>query len=223
MVSILSSKKRKTYHHGDLRRELIEAAVSMLPVSGVSGLSLRKLAVQVGVSHNAPYMHFASKDVLLAALAQYGFQKLSDALLSDSDIQNHNYDWHERFVAGCQTYVEFGTTYPELFQVMFMEHDPQAFPEMVADSLGALQTLTDIIAEGQSLGRVREGDAHEFATLIWSLLHGVSVLFANRKQAPQPYRSDNAADLTRKFLDQLLAGLEVCSVDDTIARKEGES
>lgn len=203
-VNIVSkTKKRATYHHGDLRRELIEAAMDMLSESGVAGLSLRKLALQVGVSHNAPYMHFSSRDALLAAIAQYGFQKLRASLAPDGE------DWHERFVAGCQTYVEFGTTQPELFQVMFMEHDPEAFPEMVQDSLAALQVLTDVIAEGQLLGKIREGDAHEFATLIWSLLHGLSVLFANRNKAPLPYRSDDAADLTETFLDQVLTGLGV--------------
>ncbi|MBO6555552.1 MAG: TetR/AcrR family transcriptional regulator [Pseudomonadales bacterium] len=197
-------KTRATYHHGDLRRELIEAAVEMLPESGMSGLSLRKLAVQAGVSHNAPYMHFSNKDALLAAIAQYGFQELRARL-----TEKLQEAWRDRFISGCQTYVAFGASQPELFQVMFMEHDAAKFPEMVEDSLAALQTLTDIIAVGQSEGFVRDGDAHEFATLVWSLLHGIAVLNANRQQAPLPYRQEEASEQVATFLDEILKGLGV--------------
>lgn len=176
----------------------------MLPDSGVSGLSLRKLAVQIGVSHNAPYMHFPNKDALLAAIAQYGFQQMQAQFLENSAD-----GWRAQFISGCQIYVRFGTSNPELFQVMFMEHDYEAFPEMAADSLAALQTLTDIIAEGQKQALVRSGDAHEFATLVWSLLHGIAVLNSNRKQAPLPYRQDNSKDQVESFLTEILKGLGV--------------
>ena len=50
------------YHHGDLRNTLIEIATVLLAEEGVHGVSLRKMAQQAGVSHNAPYMHFADKE-----------------------------------------------------------------------------------------------------------------------------------------------------------------
>ena len=71
-----SSKKATTkgsYHHGDLRSSLLEAAKAMLSESGIEGLSLRKLADRVGVSRTAPYHHFKDKNELLCAIAQEGF------------------------------------------------------------------------------------------------------------------------------------------------------
>ena len=67
----------RTYHHGDLRRALLDAAVRHIATDGVDALSLRALARDVGVTHAAPYRHFESKGHLLAAIAEEGFQILN--------------------------------------------------------------------------------------------------------------------------------------------------
>src|SRR5258705_11133800 len=64
------TRKRKSYHHGDLRRALVNAAVSLLTKTQRWDFSLREVARSAGVSHNAPYSHFASKRELLAAVAE---------------------------------------------------------------------------------------------------------------------------------------------------------
>src|SRR5256885_7264933 len=66
----------KRYHHGDLRRTLIDAALRIVEQAGPGALSLRELARHAGVSHAAPYRHFASREALLAALAVEGFRGL---------------------------------------------------------------------------------------------------------------------------------------------------
>src|SRR6266542_1859848 len=68
--------KKKTYHHGDLKNALIKAGVEILAKDGVSGLSLRKVASKAGVSHTAPYSHFADKQALIAAISTEGFRQL---------------------------------------------------------------------------------------------------------------------------------------------------
>ncbi len=68
--------KKKTYHHGDLKNALIKAGVEILAKDGVSGLSLRKVALRAGVSHSAPYSHFADKQALIAAISTEGFRQL---------------------------------------------------------------------------------------------------------------------------------------------------
>ncbi|MEJ2173944.1 MAG: helix-turn-helix domain containing protein, partial [bacterium] len=72
--------RKGAYHHGDLRFEILRAAGEILEEQGVAGLSLREAARRAGVSHNAPYRHFADRDVLLAALAAEGFAQLGQAL-----------------------------------------------------------------------------------------------------------------------------------------------
>src|SRR5687767_2459609 len=68
--------KKKTYHHGDLKNALINAGVDILAKDGVGGLSLRKVALKAGVSHSAPYAHFADKQALIAAISTEGFRQL---------------------------------------------------------------------------------------------------------------------------------------------------
>ncbi len=62
-----------SYHHGDLRTALLDAAAKRLAKHGVESLSLRKLAEDAGVSRTAPYHHFKDKSALLSAIAAKGF------------------------------------------------------------------------------------------------------------------------------------------------------
>jgi len=66
-------KKRGRYHHGDLRRALLDAALELLAREGASALTLREVARRAGVTHAAPYRHFTDKQALLAAVAEEGF------------------------------------------------------------------------------------------------------------------------------------------------------
>ena len=70
----------RPYHHGNLRAGLLEAAEAVLAERGAHGLTLRDVARAAGVSHGAPYHHFASLNELLAAVAERGFVILGDAM-----------------------------------------------------------------------------------------------------------------------------------------------
>ena len=72
--------KAKPYHHPDLRRALLDAALDLLREEGVKGFSMRKLAALAGVSHSAAYRHFASKDEILAELMLEAHKGLKAAL-----------------------------------------------------------------------------------------------------------------------------------------------
>ena len=70
------AETRPTYHHGDLRRALVDAALALVTEEQDWGFSLREVTRRAGVSHNAPYNHFADKRDLLAAVAAAGFETL---------------------------------------------------------------------------------------------------------------------------------------------------
>src|SRR3954447_13541197 len=70
----------RPYHHGDLRRAIVKAAVEILHETQSLEFSLRELARRAGVSHNAPYKHFADKRELLAAVSAAGFDLLAKRL-----------------------------------------------------------------------------------------------------------------------------------------------
>src|SRR6516164_6742824 len=69
--------RERPYHHGDLRRAIVRAAFEILSETQSAEFSLRELARRVGVSHNAPYKHFADKHELLAAVSAVGFEQLT--------------------------------------------------------------------------------------------------------------------------------------------------
>src|SRR5258706_1719074 len=70
------AKKSGAYHHGDLRRVLLEAAVRVIDSEGLAALSLQALARRAGVSSGAPYHHFENREELLVAIADQGFELL---------------------------------------------------------------------------------------------------------------------------------------------------
>src|ERR671920_1863885 len=79
-MSQAKSAEPRPYHHGDLRRALVDAARRLLESEGPSALSLRAVAREAGVSPAAPYHHFKDKGELLDAVAQEGWQMLDQAL-----------------------------------------------------------------------------------------------------------------------------------------------
>ena len=72
--------RRKPYHHGHLRKALLGAAIELIATVGSDGFTLREITRRAGVSHNAPYRHFRSKEDLIAAVAAQGFRELDQAL-----------------------------------------------------------------------------------------------------------------------------------------------
>jgi AcrR family transcriptional regulator len=76
MLSVSTSRQSQPYHHGELKPALLAAAAQLLDEGGAALISLREVARRAGVSHNAPYRHFADRDSLLAALAEDGFREL---------------------------------------------------------------------------------------------------------------------------------------------------
>ena len=79
-----SKSKPRPYHHGDLHRAIVNAALEILGETQSLEFSLRELARRAGVSHNAPYKHFADKRELLAAVSAAGFEMLTKRMMSRS-------------------------------------------------------------------------------------------------------------------------------------------
>lgn len=105
----------RPYHHGNLRASLLDAADQVLAERGVQGLTLRDVARAAGVSHGAPYHHFASLNELLAAVAERGFEALAEALAAAVEVT----DTRERLLRIAQAYVACARAHPERFRLMF--------------------------------------------------------------------------------------------------------
>jgi len=107
--------KKKTYHHGDLKNALIEAGADILSNEGVSALSLRKVAQKAGVSHAAPYAHFADKQALIAAISTEGYKQLYEQIAQVAE--QYRSDPLRRLVESSWAYVQFALNEPDHFKV----------------------------------------------------------------------------------------------------------
>src|SRR5689334_1657694 len=93
------------YHHGDLRNALIQAGLKILAKEGAQALTLREVARRANVSHAAPYRHFASKEALLAAIAEEGFNEFAARL--QVVAQNNTSDPRAQLYEATRAYVQF--------------------------------------------------------------------------------------------------------------------
>lgn len=168
------------YHHGDLKNALIAAGIKLLAESGIEGLSLRKLAREVGVSHNAPYMHFADKEAVLAAIAQQGFQILGEAI-EEGQRAAAGDSIDMRLMAAARSYVTFALAHPNHLLVMFGNFATSDYPELVQISHASFHKLVQIMVEGRHSGTLREYEPEQLALLFWMNIHGLSALFIAQK------------------------------------------
>jgi AcrR family transcriptional regulator len=162
------------YHHGDLRAALLERAEQHIGVIGISDLSLRQLAKELGVSHDAPRRHFANKNELLNALAEVGFVRLANEV--HAALGSARGSFGSRLLVFVKTYVGFARKHPALLEVMFATktHSGAATLQHVNDQAFTLPVA--LIAEGQEAGEVLPGDPDRVYMALWAMMQGLATL-----------------------------------------------
>jgi AcrR family transcriptional regulator len=180
MSPVLAQKKPKNrYHHGDLRRALVNASVAMVDAEGAAALTLRGVARRLGVSHAAPGHHFPDRPALLAAVAARGFTRLAEATEQARDRASTPV---ERLSATGVAYVEFASKHPELFRLMFGPDilDAGSDPDLTTSSTRAFEVLVNAVIA--ALGNEATPErVRVTTTAAWSLVHGLATLFIDRR------------------------------------------
>jgi len=194
----------RPYHHGNLRRALLEEAVTTIRTEGVDGLTLREIGARLGVSRTALYRHFADKRALLAAVATEGFRTLRQQLVTAWDEGGRG---RAAFESMGVAYVRFGVANPSHYRVMFGGFvNPDACdPQLAAEAAGAFQALVDAIAALQRDGIMRAEDTVKMARFVWAVVHGVAMLGIDR----QLHESGAVEELMRYALERLGTGIAV--------------
>jgi len=170
----LAREKTSSYHHGDLRRALLDAALEMVRTEGVAQLSLREVARRAGVSHAAPYRHFASKEALLAAVAEEGFRRLEEALRAAAAEAPGPL---EALQASGRAYVAFAMANPGHFRVMFGPGaSSEPYPALAEATHSAFGVLVGTLQACIDAGLAVRRPAAELALSAWSIVHGLAQL-----------------------------------------------
>jgi len=173
-------KPRDRYHHGDLRRALLDEALRTIQQDGVDALTLRTIGVRLGVSRTALYRHFTDKRALLSSVATEGFRLLTERLLNA---------WKAGGIHGFNAmgvaYIRFAMGNPSHYRVMFggFVDDGPRDNDLMRESTAAFQALVDAIVALQQEGAVRKDDALQLAQFIWAVVHGVSMLIIDGQLA----------------------------------------
>ena len=188
----------KPYHHGDLRRQLIAVGEEVLAERGLAALSLREVARRLGVSHNAPFKHFASREALLAAIAEQGFEDLAERQAAARAGATS-----DAMVSRGLVYVTFALERPALFRLMFGgELDRSQHPGLAARAERSLAQITRHI--GETFGE----EAAEDATLsAWAFVHGLSHLLLDGQIPPALRAGRSDAELATAVMAAMAHGL----------------
>jgi AcrR family transcriptional regulator len=166
-------RKGAGYHHGDLRRALVEATLNLVAAHGTAGFTLRAAAKLAGVTDGAPYHHFEDKEALLAAVAEESFELLCREMQSASE--RHGGDVRRRSRAMVVAYVLFAAKQPSRFRIMF---GPVAESRDRHPGLAASAAKTHRLMR-HALSRAVGGDLlapKHVLVKAWALIHGLAVL-----------------------------------------------
>lgn len=197
-----------TYHHGDLRRALLEAAMDLVRERGIDGFTLREVARRAGVSHNAPYHHFRDRSALVAALVVDGFEDFTRSLEEAA----------RRARGGDLARIRaLGVAY-----VRYAREDPERFTLLWRPELREGADLADVEAAGErsylplvrALERARASGSvtvdvalEEQALAAWSTVHGLAMLMIDGPLRIDVIGDREADRLTKGVLDTLVDGV----------------
>ena len=154
---------QRSYHHGDLRNGLLDAARAILEEQSLSALTLRAVARRAGVSHAAPYRHFPNHEALLVELSVEGFQELRRYIVEGAKVTGSESD---RIAAIGAAYMRFVAKRPAVARLMFGPQLPNR------DKFPALGQAADAI--GNEIGAALHDSGLGLA--VWSAVHGLAML-----------------------------------------------
>jgi AcrR family transcriptional regulator len=193
----------KPYHHGNLREALLETAFRLVDSDGVDAISLRAQAREAGVSSDAPFRHFADKQVLLDAVAEEAAaeleRKLDEATAECSDALT-------QFRAMTVAYVRFAAEHPALFDLIHSTESVSCrFLGEVKDERRL--KLIALIYEGQNAGLIPDADPELIALTSEALTHGLARMIVDRHPRVRNLSSEDARKLALAATHLLQTGI----------------
>ena len=198
--------KRSSYHHGNLREELVSQGMMIVETEGLGSLTMREIAKRLGVTQTAPLHHFENKAALLAAIAARGFRMLFDhrmGALKDKRTPD------ERLMAVLIAYVEFALAHPALYQLM---HGPEIsdktlFPELNDAATRSYSLLESAVAD-YLLAHEGSMERSRDATLgAWTVCQGLGTVLTNPQNTPRYVLRKDPMGVSRRIFEMFVRGI----------------
>lgn len=197
---------QKPYHHGDLRRALMIAALEQLQQGETTPLNFNLLAKAVGVSHSAVYRHFPEKQALIDALAQYGFEQLKARFTLVESQSHDSHSLHLRALG--RAYVQFARDEPVLMRLMFsgISSERKQLPALKQAAGATLAPLRTLVQSAHAAGELLSDDQLSVALFYWSSLHGLAELLSRGQLAGMVPTPQDVENLIESTLDAIQHG-----------------
>jgi AcrR family transcriptional regulator len=195
-------KPLNTYHHGDLRGALVQAALAEAEQGGPEAISIKALAKKLGVSQPAPYRHFADREALLAAVTAEAFRQFS-AVLREAIRKPSKRSKLSRFA---QATLSFGLRRNGIYRLMFASRTMACATKDSELHAAAMETLALLLEalEAPAVGLLRE----RYALQIWAAVHGV-VMLAEQGLLTGKIANISREELVEDMVQQIKMGLDL--------------
>jgi AcrR family transcriptional regulator len=196
--------KDAPYHHGALRDALLEAAERVLERDGLSGLTLRAVAREAGVSHAAPTHHFGDLTGLVSELAAIGFRQFNSAMETAGAAAGTPI---EKAIARAKAYIGYAQAHPGIYGVMFRtERLDMSRPSLHEAAEASFAGLVGSIGASRHEHISKQALSLEQAAAIaraWSLVHGFTMLLLDGRLSDILHRLPDGIDV-ETLLDAML-------------------
>ncbi|WP_026883449.1 TetR/AcrR family transcriptional regulator [Clostridium akagii] len=172
--------KSDTYHHNDLKENLIKMGLKLFNEEGAENFSIRKVAALCNVSHAAPYRHFKNKEELINAISEYVFSNFKSSL--NEVVEKYKSDPKERIIELGKKYVFFMVENPDYLKFAFLTNSGSGVI-IKEDNLRSEEYFTFNIFEDCALDffksiNVKEEDYVQDIIAMWSMVHGLATMLA---------------------------------------------
>nr|WP_314256789.1 TetR/AcrR family transcriptional regulator [uncultured Devosia sp.] len=191
---------RDSYHHGELKSALIEAAASIIRESGIEGFSLRQAARRAGVSPSAPSHHFGTAKGLLTEVALNGYETLA-TYLNQVELSD---DLAEDMSAITTRYVQFALDHPGLFRLMFRNDLVDRKDKRYDEASGkAFMGFASLASRFRQERKILDLEDREVLFSLWTAIHGMAHLVLEEK-ASVLFKTTDSRDFMEKRLPGML-------------------
>lgn len=204
----------RSYHHGNLRAALVSAAIKIVDKRGPDGLTIRLVARQAGVSHNAPYHHFRDKGAILEAATVSCITAMIDAMRHQQHKTRGNS--LDKLIAMGVEFVRFAIDHPAEFRLM---HRPELRKSrdgccggtptspVEAASANGRTLLLETIRQGQRAGEIRSGDPDTLVLAWWCLVNGYANKVLNFSHTRPCAGEREPLEIARDIVQTLVKGI----------------